>query len=97
MMSFRESASISNQRDMLTEYCKSNGWQIVGVYQDDGFTGLNMERPDMQRLLEDIRKHKIDLLLTKDASRIGRNYLETGYLMEDFFPRHGVRYIAVNV
>ncbi len=56
-----------------------------------------MERPDMQRLLEDIRKHKIDLLLTKDASRIGRNYLETGYLMEDFFPRHGVRYIAVNV
>lgn len=91
-----ESASISNQRDMLTGYCKANGWQIVGIYQDDGFTGLNMDRPDLQNMLEAVRKREIDVLVTKDLSRLGRNYLETGHLTEDFFPRHGVRYIAVN-
>ncbi len=45
------------------------GWQIVGIYQDDGYTGLNMNRPDMQRMLEDVKKHRIDLIITKDSSR----------------------------
>lgn len=51
-----ESASISNQRDILTNYCNSQGWQIVGVFQDDGYTGLNTERPDLQRLLQACEK-----------------------------------------
>ena len=61
-----ESASIANQRDMLTAYCKTNGWEIVGVYQDDGYTGLNMDRPDLQRALEAARDHEFEIFVTKD-------------------------------
>ena len=68
----------------------------MAVYQDDGFTGLNMERPDLQRMLRSIERRQINLVITKDLSRLGRNYLQTGHLIEDFFPRNGVRYIAMN-
>ena len=91
-----ESASIANQRDMLEKYCEKQGWEVVAVYQDDGFTGLNMERPDLKRMLKAIERRQINLVITKDLSRLGRNYLQTGYLIEDFFPRNGVRYIAMN-
>ena len=91
-----ESASIANQRDMLEKYCEKQGWAVVAVYQDDGFTGLNMERPDLQRMLRAIERRQINLVITKDLSRLGRNYLQTGHLIEDFFPRNGVRYIAMN-
>ncbi len=91
-----ESASISNQREMLTNYCKAQGFTIVDIFQDDGYTGLNMDRPGLKQALKAIEDKKINLLLTKDLSRLGRNYLETGRLMEDYFPRRGVRYIAVN-
>ena len=91
-----ESASIANQRDMLESYCRRQGWEVVKVYQDDGFTGLNMNRPDLKRMLEDAGKGKVNLVITKDLSRLGRNYLETGYLIETFFPKNGVRYIAMN-
>ena len=91
-----ESASIANQRDMLEQYCEKQGWEVVAIYQDDGFTGLNMERPDLQRMLKAIERKQINLVITKDLSRLGRNYLQTGHLIEDFFPRHNVRYIAMN-
>ena len=91
-----ESASISNQRELLTSVSKAQGWNIAEVYQDDGFTGLNMDRPGLQKLLHDIELGRINLVITKDLSRLGRNYLQTGHLIEDFFPRHGVRYIALN-
>lgn len=91
-----ESASIGNQRELLTNYCKAQGWTIAQVYQDDGYTGLNMERPGLKRLLSDVEQGRINLVITKDLSRLGRNYLETGRLMEYFFPRHGTRYIAFN-
>ena len=91
-----ESASIANQRDMLEKYCAKQGWEVVSVYQDDGFTGLNMDSPDLQRMLKAIEKKYINLVITKDLSRLGRNYLQTGYLIEDFFPRNGVRYVAMN-
>lgn len=91
-----ESASISNQRAYLLDYCKQNGWDVVAEYVDDGYTGLNMDRPDLKRMLDACEKHYVNLVLTKDASRLGRNRLDTGYLREDFFPRNGVRYIAVN-
>ena len=91
-----ESASIANQRDMLESYCEKQGWEVVAVYQDDGYTGLNMERPDLKRMLKAIERRQANLVITKDLSRLGRNYLQTGFLIEDFFPRHGVRYIAMN-
>ena len=91
-----ESASIANQRAMLQQYCAKNGWEVVAVYQDDGYTGLNMDRPGLKKMLHAIEKGIVNLVITKDLSRLGRNYLETGRLMEDFFPRHGVRYIAMN-
>ena len=56
----------------------------------------NMERPDLQRMLRAIERRQVNLVITKDLSRLGRNYLQTGHLIEDFFPRNGVRYIAMN-
>lgn len=91
-----ESASIANQRALLESHCKAQGWEVVDCYQDDRFTGLNMERPDLKRLLHDVECKRINLVITKDLSRLGRNYLQTGHLIEDFFPRNGVRYIALN-
>ena len=55
-----------------------------------------MERPDLKRMLKAIERRQINLVVTKDLSRLGRNYLQTGFLIEDFFPRNGVRYIAMN-
>jgi len=91
-----ESASISNQKAMLQQFCARNGWEVVATYQDDGFTGLNMDRPGLKKMLHAIEKGIVNLVVTKDLSRLGRNYLETGRLIEDFFPRHGVRYVAMN-
>ena len=65
-----ESASISNQRELLTSVCKAEGWDAVDVYQDDGFTGLNMDRPGLQSLLADAKKGKINLVITKDYCAI---------------------------
>lgn len=91
-----ESASIQNQRDMLEHYVMAKGWSVFDIYVDDGYTGLNTNRPSFQRLIRDIEDKKIDIVITKDLSRLGRNYLETGYYTENFFPKNGVRYIAVN-
>ena len=85
-----ESTSIANQRAMLENYCEQQGWEVVKVYQDDGYTGLNMERPALQRMLKAVERKQVNIVVTKDLSRLGRNYLQTGYLIED------VRYIAMN-
>ena len=90
------SASIQNQREMLSRYCEEQGWNVTGIFQDDGYTGLNMERPDFQRMLSLIEQGMFDVVLTKDLSRLGRNYLQTGQLIEEFFPKNRVRYIALN-
>lgn len=91
-----ESASIANQRSMLQDYCDKQGWEVIAVYQDEGFTGLNMDRPDFQKMLKAAEARMINLVITKDLSRLSRNYLEAGKMIEEFFPRHGVRYIALN-
>ena len=90
------SASIQNQRELLCRYCEEQGWRVAGIFQDDGYTGLNMERPDFQKMLAAIERKMFDVVLTKDLSRLGRNYLQVGQLLEDFFPRQKVRYIALN-
>ncbi|MDL2218355.1 recombinase family protein [Christensenellaceae bacterium OttesenSCG-928-M15] len=91
-----ESSSIQTQRAMLEHYCAQQGWEVVAVYQDDGFTGLNMNRPDLTRMLKAIERRQIDVVVTKDLSRLTRNYVDSGRLIEETFPRSGVRYIAVN-
>lgn len=91
-----ESASIQNQKELLENYVKSRGWSIYDVYIDDGYTGLNTNRPSFQRLIRDIENKKVDIVITKDLSRLGRNYLQTGYYTENFFPKNNVRYIALN-
>lgn len=91
-----ESASITNQRLMLEKYCKENGFTIAGEYVDDGYSGTNFDRPGFQRLLDDIEAGKVSCIITKDLSRLGRNYIQTGYYIELYFPAKGVRYIAVS-
>ena len=91
-----DSSSIHTQRMLLEKYCKDNGYEIYDYYIDDGYSGLNYNRPNFQRLLQDIENGKIDLVITKDLSRLGRDYIMTGYYTEIYFNEKGVRYIAVN-
>ena len=90
-----ESVSIGTQRSILTEYCKEKGYKIGKIYVDDGYSGLNFNRPGFQELLEDIKAGHINMVITKDLSRLGRDYIMTGYYSEIFFPSEGVRYLAL--
>lgn len=90
-----ESESIDNQRKLLTDEAKKRGFYIVDCYVDDGFTGTNFDRPSFLRLIHDIDEGKINVVMTKDLSRFGRNYTQAGYYQEEYFPERGVRYIAV--
>lgn len=90
------SESIKTQKAMLTQYAKEHGFLIVEVYVDDGWSGLNFQRPDFNRMLDDIEAGKIDVVITKDLSRLGRDHLKVGHFTEIYFPMKNVRYIAVN-
>lgn len=94
--SLGESGSIQTQKMMLEKYCRDNNFTIKEVYIDDGYSGLNFDRPAFKRLIADIESGKINLVITKDLSRLGRDYLQTGYYTEQYFPLHNVKYIAVN-
>ena len=91
-----QSESIENQINFLKRVVKCNHWTLIDVYKDDGYTGTNFQRPDFQRMIEDIENRKINLVVTKDLSRLGRDYIETGNYIEKYFPSKGIRYIAVN-
>ena len=90
-----ESASISTQKAILTDYVKERGWRLFKSYVDDGYSGTNTQRPQFQAMTKDIEAGLIDCVITKDLSRLGRNYLDCGLYLEVFFPEHGVRYISV--
>ena len=90
-----ESMSISNQKLMLKDYADKHGLYPCEYYVDDGYTGRNSNRPDFQRMLADIEKGRIGTVITKDLSRLARNYLESGSYIEVFFPKYSVRYIAI--
>ena len=90
-----ESGSIQTQKIILEEYAKMHGFKIYDVYVDDGYSGLNFNRPGFQRMIQDIQAGKINLVITKDLSRLGRNYVQSGYYTETYFPEHNVRYIAI--
>ena len=91
-----ESESIQNQKVMLKRYCKESGFEVMGVYQDDGYTGLNMNRPDLNRMFSAIEQGQVDIVLTKDMSRLSRDYVNMGRLVEEYFPKHRIRYISLN-
>lgn len=90
-----QSESITNQRDFITSYVIEQGWNIYDVYIDDGFSGLNFDRPSFKKMICDIDDKKINLVITKDLSRLGRDYIDTGYYLERYFPQKNVRYIAL--
>jgi len=90
-----ESGSISTQRQMLTQYCRDNGLRVYDEYVDDGYSGTNYDRPAFQRMLDDIEDGKVNCVITKDLSRLGRNYVLTGQYTDFYFPSHNVRYIAI--
>ena len=90
-----ESLSIGTQRAILTDYCRANQFEIYKIYVDDGFSSMNFTRPGFQELLEDVENGAINMVITKDLSRLGRDYIMTGYYSEVYFPSKGVRYIAV--
>lgn len=91
-----ESMSISTQKEMIMDYARKNGFRNCKYYVDDGYSGTNSDREAFQEMLDDVRDGRIAVVITKDQSRLGRNYIETGTYMEIFFPEHGVRYIAIN-
>lgn len=90
-----ESVSIGTQRAILEDYCKNQGHRIHKIYIDDGYSGLNFDRPGFRELLADVERGAVNLVITKDLSRLGRDYIMTGYYSEIFFPTKGVRYIAL--
>ena len=90
-----ESVSIETQKMMLTDFCLERGFSIYEIYADDGYSGLNFNRPAFSRLLEDIDSGKVNLVITKELSRLGRDYIQTGYYTDVYFSRKRVRYIAV--
>lgn len=90
-----ESTSIGTQRGILLDFCKQRGYEVFDTYIDDGYSGMNFLRPGFNRLLEDIEQGHINMVITKDLSRLGRDYIMTGYYSEIFFQNRGVRYIAI--
>ena len=92
-----ESNSIGNQRELIRDFAAERpGLHLVEEYADDGYTGTNFERPGFKRMMEDIKSGRINCIIVKDLSRLGRNYIEMGKYLEQIFPMMGIRFIAIN-
>ena len=92
---YSESESVQNQRTLLMEYIKENKLNFISEYVDDGVSGTSFDRPAFNKMIEDIEQGKVNMVITKDLSRLGRNYVQSGYYTETYFPEHNVRYIAI--
>ena len=93
----QESNSISNQKNLVQDYLESQkDIEVVSVRIDDGYSGVDFNRPEFQAMMKDIRDRKVDCVIVKDLSRFGRNYIEVGRYIEKIFPILGVRFIAIN-
>ena len=90
-----ESESVLNQRNILMNFIKEKGFIFVDEYVDDGYSGTTFDRPGFQRLIEDIKAKRINLVVVKDLSRLGRDHILTGYYVETFFPENGIRFISM--
>ena len=92
-----ESNSIGNQKSIIRQYVKRfDDLKITEIYADDGYSGTTFDRPDFQRMINDIKDKKINCIIVKDLSRLGRNYIEVGNYIEKVFPLYNVRFIAIN-
>ena len=91
----QESESIGNQRKILQRYVKENNLNFVKEYVDDGISGTTFDRPSFNELLQDIEIQNINMVITKDLSRLGRDYIKTGFYLEDYFPQKNIRYVAI--
>ena len=90
-----ESGSIRNQRQYISDYCERNGITLLQTFSDDGWSGGNFQRPGFQNMLEELKKGKANLVITKDLSRLGRDMREVSFYSEQYFPERGIRYIAI--
>ncbi len=91
-----ESESITSQRDLLISYVKQHHFQLIDEYIDDGYTGTNFERPAFKQMIYDIEQKRINMIITKDLSRLGRNNGKVSTYLDEYFPQHNIRYIAIN-
>ena len=91
-----ESGSIQHQRQILSEYAEKNHFLNPQLFVDDGFSGVSFDRPGYNAMIEQVEAGNVSTIIVKDHSRLGRNRLVVGYLMEEKFPDYGIRYIAIN-
>ena len=89
------SQSVTNQKSLLEEFTQKHRLQVYDTYIDDGWSGTNFDRPAFQRMVADIEAKKVNMVITKDLSRLGRDYIMTGHYMERYFPEKRVRYISL--
>ena len=89
------SQSVTNQKSLLCEFAEKHKLPVYDIYVDDGFSGTSFDRPGFNRMIRDIEDHKVNMVITKDLSRLGRDYIMTGHYMERYFPEHRVRYISL--
>lgn len=91
-----ESNSITNQKKYLEDYAKRNGFSNIQHFTDDGYSGVNFNRPGFQALIKEVEAGNVETLIVKDMSRLGRNYLQVGFYTEILFPQKNVRFLAIN-
>ena len=89
------SQSVTNQRSLLEEFAQQQRLSVYDIYIDDGWSGTNFDRPSFNRMIQDIEAKRVNMVITKDLSRLGRDYILTGHYMERYFPEHRVRYISL--
>ena len=89
------SQSVQNQESLLREFVDQHRLSVFDTYVDDGWSGTSFDRPSFQRMIGDIETKKVNMVITKDLSRLGRDYIMTGHYMERYFPEHRVRYISL--
>lgn len=89
------SQSVQNQESLLREFVQQHRLNVYDTYIDDGWSGTSFDRPAFQRMIADIEAKKVNMVITKDLSRLGRDYIMTGHYMERYFPEHRVRYISL--
>ena len=90
------SISIETQRKINSDYCKANGMIVYDFYDDDGYSGTNFNRPSFQRMMEDAKAKKFNIIVVKDLSRFGRNYIQMGAYLSEILPAMGIRFIAIH-
>ncbi len=91
----QESESVTNQRNLILNYIKENKLELFNEYIDDGVSGTTFNRPGFNKLIEDIENNNINMVITKDLSRLGRDYIKTGFYIENYFPERNIRYVAL--